>query len=198
MKFGLFSFLICVSVLICGSFVRISGQNSAPIVKGVKMGEKFYEMRERASELARIRDELNKPEERNPEPSFPQIKKDFEKLQIVNAEKLQSKSNVNSLNYKLIADASNEINNRAIKLKNNLFPAAKDEKKVISISEKLTGKDFQNMIIAIDNAVYHFVSNPMFQNTKLVKPEDSQSARNELEKIILLSGILKSNAENMK
>ena len=53
-----------------------------------------------------IKQELSKPEKKTPEAAFPQIKKDFEKLQIVNTEKLQKNSIGNNLNYKLIADAA--------------------------------------------------------------------------------------------
>lgn len=198
MKIGLF-FLGCAALLCIGNISDVKCQTPAPVTgSGSKVGEKFFEMRERANELSRVRDELNKPEKRKPESSFPKIKKDFEKLQIVNTEKLQKNSVGNNLNYKLIADAAEEINNRALKLKAVLFPEDKTEKAAIKLPESLTAKDFQKIIIALDNAVYHFVSSPIFQNTKLVKPEDSQTAQKELEKIILLSSILESNAGKLK
>lgn len=198
MKFGSYSFLTCIVLFTFGNIINVSGQNSAPVVKGVKIGEKFYEMRERASELARIREELNKPEERKAEPSFPQIKKDFEKLQIVNTEKLQAKSSVNSLNYKLINNASQEIKSRAYKIRTNLFPTDKSDIKNVKIPENLSAEDFMKIIIALDNTIYHFVSSPIFQNTKLVKPEDSEYAQKELNRIILLSHILEMSAEKLK
>ena len=185
--------------LLTGSSFIVNAQDPLPATNnGSSLGDKFYEMRNRASELSRIKRELSKPEDKAPEASFPQIKKDFEKLQIVNTEKLQKNSIGNNLNYKLIADAAEEINNRAKKLKTVLFPEAKSEKTAVKLPENLTREDFQKIIIALDNAVYHFVSSPIFQNTKLVKPEDSQTAQKDLEKIILLSGILESNAGKLK
>lgn len=199
MRSSLFSLLAFTFVLALGNMFPASGQTRTPTTSsGVKIGEKFYEMRDRANELTRIKEELSKPEARSPEASFPKIKKDFEKLQIVNTEKLQKNSIGSNLNYKLIADAAQEINNRAVKLKSGLFPEEKPEKPIVKIPETLTAEDFQKLIIALDNAVYRFVSNPMFQNTKLVAPLDSQAAQKELNKIIILSDILETNAEKMK
>lgn len=199
MKYYLFSFFICAFVLLFGSIFIVKGQTTLPSTpSGGKVGEKFFEMRERANELSRVREELNKPEEREPEATFPLIRKDFEQLQIINTEKLQKNSIGKSLNYKLIAKASKKINHRAQKLKSSLFPSDNSEKQSIKSSENLTSEHFSNIIIAIDNSIYRFVSNPMFQNTKLVAPKDSLEAQKELNKIILLSDLLESNAKTMK
>ncbi len=199
MRFGLFSFLACTFVLSLGNIFTTSGQSRTPTTSsGVKIGEKFYEMRDRANELTQMREELSKPEEKKPEASFPKIKKDFEKLQIINTEKLQKNSIGNKLNYKLIAEAAEEINDRAFKLKTALFPEENSDKSSVIMPENLTAGDFQKIIIALDNSIYRFVSSPIFQNTKLVKPEDSQAAQKELEKIILLSRVLESNAKKVK
>ncbi len=197
MKYYLFIFF--VFVFFSGNSLVVKSQTSVPSpASSGKVGEKFFEMRERANELTRVRQELNKPEERKPEETFPLIKKDFEQLQIINTEKLQKSSIGNSLNYKLVAKSSKEINNRAQTLKSTLFPAVASKKQTVEFPENLTPKDFMNIIIAIDNSVYHFVSNPIFQNTKVVIPEDSQNAEQELNKIIILSEILESNARKMK
>jgi hypothetical protein len=199
MKNCLFSFFACAFVLLFANNFSVNGQDPLPATPdGSSLGGKFYEMRNRASELARIKKELSKPEEKKEEASFPKIKKDFEKLQIINTERLQKNSVGNNLNYKIIADAAEEINKRAAKLKAALFPSGETEKKAAVSPKNLSAGDFQKIIIALDNAIYHFVSSPIFQNTKLVKPEDSQYAQKELNKIILLSGILESSAEKMK
>lgn len=150
----------------------------------------------RSNEIERIKREADHPEERPALPAFPQIKEDFERLQIVNSDILQAGMRAGTLPYKQISEAAAEMKKRAIRLKSNLFPSDSGERP----KEKETKgpQDMKSLLAALDSALFSFVSSPIFQNIKVVDPQDSLKAQAELEKVIKLSIKLRKEADELK
>ena len=165
-------------------------------------------VRARSVEMERIRRDAAKPD-RKPEPSpedrFPQIKEDFERLQIVNGDVLQAPG---APNYARLAEAAEELKKRATRLSSNLFPPdagkkPKDGGKKDGATKDAAGaepdrRDLKSLLSALDESIARFVNSPIFQNTKVVNPEESAKARKELEEIIKLSTRVEQEAARMK
>ncbi len=141
-------------------------------------------IRGRASEMERIKRDAEKPDrksEKSTEDKFPQIKEDFERIQIVNGEVLQAAAP----DAARIAEAAEEVRRRAARLRSNLFPAESKEK--TKSGEDKDRPDLKSLLSALDLALTSFVNSPIFQNTKVVDPRDSEKARRDLDEVIKLS-----------
>ena len=162
---------------------------SAQLPPGAGTGgrrDKSIEDKYRSDEMERVRREAVRPADR-PTTRFPQIKEDFERIQVINSDLLQAHNSNAGLDYDRISDAAAEIRKRATRLKSNLFPAAsKDRTKEIE-QQSEERQDLKSLLTQLDEAIITFVHNPMFENTRLVNPDDSQKAERELEKVINLS-----------
>ncbi len=157
-------------------------------------------MRGRSSEIERVKREAEKPEkrkaaEKSPEDKFPQIKEDFERIQIVNGEVLQA---VGTPDYVRLSEAAGEVSKRAARLKSNLFPPESEKKPKGQAVEEKEQTDLKSLLSALDEALARFVSSPIFQNTKVVNPEDSAKAKQELDEVIKLSTRVLKEADKMK
>lgn len=154
-------------------------------------------IRARSVELERVRRESRKPD-RKPEPAreekFPQIKEDFERIQIVNGEVLQSAR----ADHVQLAAAAAEVHRRAARLSSNLFPPGQGKKPKAAPKEETDARDLKALLAALDASVERFVHSPLFQNIKVVNPDDSAKARRELEEIIRLSALVGREAGRLK
>lgn len=157
----------------------------------------------RSNEMERVRRDAEKPGKRtdnSPEEKFPQIKEDFERIQIINSDVLQTGAPGGSTDYTRMSEAAAEIKKRAARLKSNLFPPesekqSKDKSKEAPPPQQ---EDLKTLLAALDGAIIGFVNSPIFQNTKVVDPQDSTKARQELEKVIKLSMQVENEAAKMK
>jgi uncharacterized protein YdhG (YjbR/CyaY superfamily) len=151
----------------------------------------------RSNEMERVKRDIEKPEKKkSAEETFPQIKEDFEQIQSVNSNVLQATASGAALDYARISDAAAEIKKRATRLKSNLF-GTENEKQSKEKEEKVQ-QDLKTLLPALDDAINSFVHSPMFQNTKVVNPEDSAKARHDLEIVIKLSTRVGKEAERLK
>ena len=130
-------------------------------------------------------------------PNFEQIKEDFERIQIINGDVLQANAASANLDYGHISESSAEIQRRATRLKSNLFPpkSKKQPKKTESGAED---QDLKSLLTLLDKSLSSFTQNPMFQNTKVVTPQDSTDAEKELDSVIQISGRITNEAERKK
>ncbi len=165
-------------------------------------------IRTRSVEMERIRRDAAKPD-RKPEPNpadrFPQIKEDFERVQILNGDVLQAPG---APDYARLAEAAEEVKKRATRLSSNLFPPEAGKKPKKDDGKKNDGKqdaaaepeqrDLKSLLSALDESIARFVNSPVFQNTKVVNPDESAKARKELEEIIKLSTRVEQEAARMK
>ena len=103
---------------------------SAQLPPGAGTGgrrDKSIEDKYRSDEMERVRRDSERPKYRS-ETRFPQIKEDFERIQVINSDLLEANKSVSGLDYTRISEASAEIRKRATRLKSNLFPTASRER----------------------------------------------------------------------
>lgn len=123
---------------------------------------------------------------------FPQIKEDFERIQLININILQSSTLDLNRDQDKVAEATGEIKKRALRLKSNLFPSDSTVRE--KPSERHYPQGLKSLLADLDRVISNFVHNPMFENTKVVNPEDSAKAEQDLALIIELSTKAKKKA----
>lgn len=157
----------------------------------------------RSDELERIKRDAERPEDKDAARRFPSVKEDFEQIQLVNNNVLQASADGGALDYKQIAAAADEIRQRAVRLKGNMFaPAAKKRAPEEGPDEKERptpdAQDLKSLLAALDKAIHSFVSNPMFTNLNVVDVQRSAEARRDLEQVIKLSALLGKEADRLR
>jgi hypothetical protein len=160
-------------------------------------------IKNRSNELERIKRDAQKPKtKQNAEPNFALIKEDFEQIQLLfdnTIVKVYKSSTV--IDYKQISKASAEIKERAARLKSNLFPVkskkSKDGKEE-TVETAVIQSDVKTLIMNLDAAITAFVGSPIFQNTKVVDPKDSEKTMLDLENVIKISAALEKEADKLK
>jgi hypothetical protein len=192
--------LAVVAVVAVASLSPVLAQGPGPPPGGPDKNMKGETdgVRERSGEIERIKRDAEKPDkkaEKRPEDKFPQIKEDFERIQIVNSEVLQA---VGTPDYGRLSEAAEELRKRATRLKSNLFAPESEKKHKGEAVEEKVQPDLKSLLSALDDALARFVSSPIFQNTKVVNPQDSAKARHDLDEIIKLSTRVLKEADKMK
>ena len=155
-------------------------------------------VRERSNEIERVKRDAAKPDKKagkSPEDKFPEIKEDFERIQIVNGEVLQAGG---APDYGRLSEAAEELRRRAARLKSNLFAPEPEKKPKAQAVEEKTQTDLKSLLSALDGALASFVNSPLFQNTKVVNPADSEKAKRDLDEVIKLSSRVVKEADKMK
>lgn len=188
--------LAAVALLAAASVSTVTAQPGAGTIGDKNMKESDT-IRTRSGELERVRRESLKPDRKagpSPEDKFPQIKEDFERIQLVNGDVLQSAAT----DYAHMAEAAEEVRRRAARLGSNLFPPDHEKKPKAGHKEETDERDLKSLLSALDGAIDRFVHSPIFQNIKVVNPQDSAKARQELEEIIKLSARVEKEAARLK
>ena len=155
----------------------------------------------RSNEIERVTRDAKKPESRPPEnppaPNFEQIKEDFERIQIINGDVLQAPVPSGGHDYERISESASELNNRATRLRSNLFPPqqTKESKEKQPQAEE---QDLKSLLSSLDDSINSFAHSPMFQNTKVVTPEDSATAQKNLDAVVKISARIRNEADRRK
>lgn len=160
--------------------------------------DKMTEDRIRSAEIERVRREALKPEKETEPPRFPEIKDDFEKIQLIVADLSRPEAAAGVPDYGRVAGAVEEVGKRAERLRSNLFPPKHDRRPAKKAGKKPEPGDWKELLAALDSAVTSFVHNPTFTNLKVVDAEDSARARSDLDRVIRLSDLLRREAERLK
>ncbi len=130
---------------------------------------------------------------------FPEIKEDFESIQISQGNIISAYSTGSSIDYAVIEKSAADINKKANRLDANLFDVntevSKDDK---SESKDVKAKSIRNLIVELDNAIGNFVSSKIFGNIKVIEPEVAIKTRTDLDNIRHLSDRLSKEAKAMK
>lgn len=127
-----------------------------------------------------------------------EIKEDFESLQAVNNDMMRDCSEVVLLDFKLISEATTEINKRAKRLKTNLAMRLGEEDKKDEKPSVIEGEQMKASLAKLDQLIMSFVTNPLFQNPKVLDANLSSKSGDDLEQIILLSKIIKKSDEKLR
>jgi hypothetical protein len=162
------------------------------------------DLKGRSNEIDRIERDAKKTDSRVrdaeepeslPAPNFPQIKEDFERIQIINSDVLQAIAS--KPDYGRVSESAGEIEKRAIRLKSNLF-APKSTKQSKENEPVAEDQELKSLLTLLDNSIGTFTQNPMFQNSKVVNPQDSTNAQKELDAVIKISARIRIEADRMK
>ena len=129
-----------------------------------------------------------------------QIRLDFLRLQIVDRKVTKAAKMPGGLDLDLVTKSAAEIRKRSARLKKNLAlpdpeTAPADRSGVVFEAglERL-----RTALSDLSNRIEEFVSNPMFEQIRLVDPQLSGKARRDIEAIIELSGQIKRSSEKLK
>ena len=171
--------------------------NASPADSNIKM---------RSVELERIKREANKPSSSaintKVESKFPEIKEDFEGIQIGEAAIIKTYTTDKKIDYALIEISAGDIHKHAKRLDSNLFAEpikikeeVKDGKSKETVEKPKTLRD---LIVELDNAIGSFVSSKIFGNLKVVDPEVAIKTRNDLILILELSEKISAEAKKLK
>lgn len=134
---------------------------------------------------------------------FPQIKEDFEGIQIFQTTIVTAYTTGKTIDYLLIGVSAEGMNKKAKRLDSNLFAAnfdkegdkAKANKDPQMIEKNRTVRE---LIIDLDKTIGDFVSSPIFVNIAVIEPEVAMKTREDLFKIVQLSEKLSAEAKKQK
>ncbi len=176
-------------------------------------------VKSRSIEMERIKREANKTGKSAENPAAPnstaedklaakydEIKTDYEQIQLSQDVVIKTYQETGKIDYAQIGKSALEINESALRLNSNLFPALSTEnagakKKVeeeeATEKENKPAKSVRNLIVDLDKSIGGFATSPMFQNLKTVDAKISEKAQFDLEQIIELSKLLGAEAAKM-
>ena len=191
------SFVLTI-IFVIAAVTGVSAQaNVENAIQNAK--DKFSDLKNRSFELERARREADAPlKPASHEIKFPEIKEDFEQIQLINSE-LQPNAAQASPDFKAVYQAASEIRKRALRLQANLFaPDAKkkSKKKLADTDENNKEVDLKTEANELEIAISNFIKNSMFQNIQVVNSDDSQRAQKELETVVKLSAAIERQTAN--
>lgn len=196
-------FLVAVLVIM-PTLTSVVAQTPGPPAGGSdkNLRDEMSPIKGRSNELERVKRDAEKPEKSNkpdkpesrPAPNFAEIKEDFERIQIINNDVLQASG---TPDYQVISESAAEIKKRATRLKSNLFPP-ESGKKSKEAKPAAEDQELKSLLSLLDNSIASFTHSPIFQNAKVVNPEDSTNAQKDLENIIKLSTRIVLEADRIK
>ena len=131
--------------------------------------------------------------------ALPQIKEDFERIQLIEREMMKSVFLDNLLDYQQILKTTAEIKKRATRLKSNLaYPEPLDRNKARKSGLGNSDGDIKESLTSLDQAITSFVMNPIFQFQQVVETRLATKAIGDLIDIIELSELTKRHAERLE
>lgn len=188
--------LLSAIFLLCFPVVAAFAQSN-PEQAVINARDQFFEIKKRSIEIERIkRDASKKPASVDSSPNFPKIKDDFEQIQKLNDKIFQLIEVKALINHAAVLELVSEINERATRLRSNLFSDESEEKKEKNKPQNTNGtEELKKLLNSLDKAINRFVHNPIFQNLKLVNLEESNKAQNDLESVIKISSVIKEKGK---
>lgn len=199
--------VFCITVVFTVS--NVSAQRETPAGAGDKtLGDNSIKMR--SVEMERIKQEGHRSEAASFAPinkdisaRFPQIKEDFEGIQISEATIINAFTTGKIIDYSLIETSANAINKKAKRLDSNLFAAGAEKKIDLTLGDKRKEtvektKGIRELIIELDTTIGSFVSSKIFGNIKIIELESAIKTRSDLLNILRLSEKLSLEAKRLK
>jgi len=165
--------------------------------------------------LTHITEEVNSHFKREEKPSPPQIREDFQQLQIVNNEMMKRVFVQHAIEPKRILSSVAEIKKRAARLKAGLAfgeivsksakkptaAKASNSSHVAAGSRVASGspapeKSLSSNLLLLDHAVMSFVSNPLFQQPRLFDVALAMQADHDLDEVMRLAEVINRVTSN--
>ena len=127
---------------------------------------------------------------------FPQINEDFQRIQVIHNEIVRMLQPDKSLNYDRLAELTDDMKKRSVRLRENLaLPEPEKTKEQATHSETIDNSQIKKVIGDLHDLVVSFVANPIFKNLGVVDAKVIYAARENLEDIINTSGEIKREAK---
>ena len=157
---------------------------------GIKM--RSVEMERMKQESKRAEAALFAPISTDISAKFPQIKEDYEGIQISESAIITAYTTGKTINYTSITTSAEDVLRRAKRLDSNLFAPAADKKTDPNMVDKPTEKaekpkSIRDLIIELDAAIGSFVASKIFANIEVIEPDIAIKSRTDLLNIIQLS-----------
>lgn len=158
-------------------------------------------IRQRSIEMERIKRDANKKSSNKPavrsdiETKYPQIKEDFEGIQLSQQAIIKAYSNGEKIDYKTISSSAKQINKHAKRLNSNLFTETKKKKKK---DKEKKPKSVRDLIVELDNAIGAVITSKMFQNLRVVDPQIAEKTQADLMNVMRISSELSEITKKMK
>jgi hypothetical protein len=132
--------------------------------------------------------------------ALPQIKEDFERIQLIEREMMTLVFVAKLVDYRQILKTSAEIRKRATRLKTNLAypePPNRDNSRTSRAGHE--DEDIKVSLTNLDQAIMSFVMNPIFQlRQQVVESRLAIKATSDLMDIVELSDTLKKHAQRLE
>ena len=127
-----------------------------------------------------------------------QIKSDFLAIQIIDRKLVHTILAPDTLDLRLVVTSAAEIRDRSKRLKRNLalpVPAPADRPGIV-VEAKLESLRLSRP--ALSKLIDELVSNPMFEQSRLIDSQLAAKALQDIEAIVELSGAIKRSAEKLR
>lgn len=153
----------------------------------------------RSVELERVKRDAAKRDSdavvvnRNIDKKYPEIKEDFEGIQLSQAAIIKAYTTSKTIDYAMIEASAKKINKHAKRLDSNLFSTRGKLKK-----DKKKKKTVKDLIVELDQAIGDVAGSKMFQNLRVVEPRVAKKTQNDLLKVKRISKKLSAEAKKMK
>lgn len=168
----------------------------------------FAEARERRQREAQLRSAemvgAAKPADRRAsEAAAEQLREDFRNIQILRNKLVRHLQSRKSLDYKLIANGTGEINKRAGRLKTHLLRAAPEsektgrEKREQEQEAEIGDGQLSDALVTMCERIDSFTESPVFKTPDVIDLKESDKAGRDLRDIIQLSGGIRKAAERL-
>ncbi len=127
---------------------------------------------------------------------FPQINDDFQHLQIIHNEIVRMVGPDKGLNYDRLADLTNDMKKRSVRLRENLLLPEPDQDRSQGTRPDVTDEaQLRKTIAELHELVVTFVSSPIFKNLGVVDAKVIDAASKSLGGIINVSDEIKRDAK---
>jgi hypothetical protein len=170
---------------------------SAQLGDGAKVH--MQEMAKRELQLSDVRrGSTTEADPRRARAIMDQVNEDFQHLLQLHNQIVRAVSSDDSLDYQFVWNATGEIKKRASRLQSTLglrkpetLPASRE----VSDLQAIPTKDD---LILLCRKIESFIKNPIVDTPGTVDAQQLERARNDLESVVQLSGVIKKRAEKQK
>ena len=194
--------LLILTILVTTVLINAQPPTEVPTVPGDKP-VRDNNIKNRSIALERAKRELSKnstsPVRADIDKKFPEIKEDFEGMQISQSAIIKAYTTGKNIDYNLISASSKQVNKHAKRLYKNLFTKKlKIKKKKSKDKDSEETKPIKDLIVGLDNSIGAFSQSAMFRNLRVVQPEVAEKAQKDLRNIVILSSQIEKMAGAMK
>jgi hypothetical protein len=196
-----FVWAVCVLMLMAVSAQAQQGVTPGPPPPGNR--DPFSEIRDRQQREAQLRSAemlgtVKLTDRRSVEAAVEKMKDDFRQIQILRNNVVRHLQSGQPLDYKFIARKTEEINERAGRLKTHLIRETPEgEKKEPEKQAEIAEAQLTESLVRMCHRIDSFTENPVFKIPEVIDVKDSAKAGSDLRDVIRLSEGINKTAERL-